>query len=129
MTDPVLKLAETLCNDFDARVIADQVTAPLFATSEPHVQDYWRALALAAYKAAPGGWQDMASAPVEEYVLLHFPGPFHDSECPGTSVGKLTRDGRFWLTGIWASSIAHAPPDAWQPLPSPPAITNTGDAS
>jgi hypothetical protein len=37
--------AELLCDNFEARLIAEQVEAPLYRDSEPHVQAYWQALA------------------------------------------------------------------------------------
>jgi hypothetical protein len=69
------------------------------------------------------GWRGIETCPVNEYVLFRFEGPFHDSECPGVSVGKLAASGVFWLTAIWAGSTPHDTPVAWQPLPTAPTLT------
>lgn len=44
--------AEALCNDAPSRIIADQAEAPCYADSEPHVQQYWQAIARAALDLA-----------------------------------------------------------------------------
>jgi len=61
-------------------------------------------------------WQPISTCPIDEYVLLRFEGPFHDSECPGVSVGKIEPDMMVWLTAIWAGSTAHDDPIGWLPL-------------
>lgn len=68
-------------------------------------------------------WRPIETAPKDgTYVLLHFPGPFHDSECPGAAVGCFSQlSSKWWLTAIWASTSAHHDPDGWLPLPPPPA--------
>lgn len=63
-------------------------------------------------------WLPIETAPKDgTYVLLRFPGPFHDSECPGVAIGRhyINRNS-WWLTCIWASSVAHQQPTHWQPL-------------
>ena len=42
------ELARSLCDDLNARIIAEQESAPVYDESAPDVQEYWRCLALAA---------------------------------------------------------------------------------
>lgn len=46
-------LARVLCNDFDARLIADQVEAPLYDDSDQITQSYWLTLAACVARARP----------------------------------------------------------------------------
>lgn len=66
-------------------------------------------------------WQPIETAPKNRYILLRFPGPFNDSECPGVAVGKAyDREPGWWLTCIWAASTAHHAPVAWADFPVTP---------
>ena len=81
----------------------------------------------AASKRA-GEWQPIETAPRDgTYILLKFDGPFRDSECPGVAVGKAMEPNGWWLTAIWAASIAHQNPSGWSPItPASPGTNATG---
>lgn len=68
-----------------------------------------------------GGWQPIETAPRDgTYILLGFDGPFNDSKCPGAAVGKsVDRGTGWWLTAIWAATMAHRDPVRWMPIPAP----------
>ena len=66
-------------------------------------------------------WRTIETCPRDgTYVLLHFDGPINDSESPGVSVGKSIHGDGWWLTAIWAASVAHHQPSGWLPLPPVP---------
>jgi len=48
MTDITEELARAMCDAYEPRIIAGREFAPLFDDSDPDVQAYWRAMALAS---------------------------------------------------------------------------------
>ena len=63
-------------------------------------------------------WQTIETAPKDgTKVLLSFDPPFHDSLENGFVTGSWVYD-VWWLSSIWASTIAHKAPTRWQPLPA-----------
>ncbi len=67
------------------------------------------------------GWRPIETAPRDgSKMLLFFPGPYPDELEDGVVTGRFLAPG-WWLSAIWASSMAHKRPTHWMPLPEPPA--------
>lgn len=95
-------IAKLLCDDIGARLIANQVDAPNFDKSAPHVQAYWRALA-AALSPAPDA--DTVMVPREPTQAMLEVGADAFAEEYGTAPVDPVDD-RNAAAAIWSAMLA-----------------------
>lgn len=131
MDSQVEQKARELCDSFEARLIADQIEAPAFDESAPHVQDYWRALAsLALPKVESETWQPIESAPKDRAVLLFNDDTREQAVC--THMTSMEDGDQAWIMARGLNELGlqiafrFLEPTHWRPLPTPPSTLNTG---